>query len=343
MTIGDIIGDYRLVTEFASVNCSTGAWAFAERRNPPSEEMFIKRFMSPKYPFRGSSGGDASRQQQLQRCEWFEAQQVAILNALERVAKNGGSVVGTIDFFREAAFYYKVTEKIDSVGLDVKAISALKRDDTMTLLLTLAHTLGELHAERVIHGDLKPANVLVKRTKDSYAAKVIDFDGSYIEGASPRPESLQGDFPYFSPEQAAYVVGGGPGGSSLTTASDVFTAGIIFTEYLTGRKPDFDTRRFRYLCEAVAGGNFPEWPKSPKISEDLRDLVLAMLAADSRTRPSMKSVHTRLMELNSGLPRASSTHDRPASHLVGRGFGATPDNTRTAGTQDEIVGKGFGR
>ena len=71
------------------------------------------------------------------------------------------------------------------------------------LLKTVAHSLKILHDLRIVHSDLKPSNVLIKRTELGYTTKLIDFDSSYIAGNPPPPEEIVGTMNYYSPELVA--------------------------------------------------------------------------------------------------------------------------------------------
>jgi serine/threonine protein kinase len=67
----------------------------------------------------------------------------------------------------------------------------------------VAHCLKILHDLRIVHGDLKPSNVLIKRTELGYTTKLIDFDSSYI-GGRPRPaEEIVGTINCWSPDCSA--------------------------------------------------------------------------------------------------------------------------------------------
>ena len=70
---------------------------------------------------------------------------------------------------------------------------------------TVAHSLKILHDLRIVHSDLKPSNVLIKRTELGYTTKLIDFDSSYIAGRPPPPEEIVGTINYYSPELLGYI------------------------------------------------------------------------------------------------------------------------------------------
>ena len=79
----------------------------------------------------------------------------------------------------------------------------------LVLLKTVAHSLKILHDLQIVHSDLKPSNVLIKRTELGYTTKLIDFDSSYMVGSPPPPEEIVGTMNYYSPELVRYIQGSG--------------------------------------------------------------------------------------------------------------------------------------
>jgi eukaryotic-like serine/threonine-protein kinase len=307
MKVGDSINGYTILEEFRVVGAGLSEWTFAERGG---REYFIKRFLSPTYPDDAAPGGAATKERKRRRCAAFEAHHRGIQAALAPVTAYGGNLIATLDFFRHGAKYYKITEKIDPAGLDAAAIAGLPFPTKLILLKTVAHSLRILHDLGIVHGDLKPTNVLIKKTELGYTTKLIDFDSSYIVGDPPPRDEIVGTMNYYSPELVRYIQDSAAV-SELTQASDIFALGLIYAEYLTGALPAFDVAHHE-AAVAVLNGVVLRLT-APGLPGPILDLVERMLLIEPAARPSIKEVHAALMGLGSGA-RTAAAPLRPPGH-----------------------------
>ena len=314
MNKGDIIHGYTILEDFR-VAGGMSKVSFAERGG---REYFIKEFLSPKYPVAGSPGSEKVKAQKRRACEAFEAHHNEINRLIASKVSLGGNLVYAVDFFRDGASYYKVNEKVDTSSLTLKAISSLPTDTVITIARSVCHSLGILHDINIVHGDLKPDNILIKETRrEMYSGKLIDFDDSYFSQRPPADRTtVVGTPEYYSPELAAYIKDedGLIDGVTLTLASDVFTLGIIFAEYLTGEKPV--TGCSLPTWEAVTKGYEPHLAR--KVNPEIDELILSMLAVNPDDRPSVKKVNLRLGDIKNRRGKPAPTiktpsHASPAS------------------------------
>jgi len=115
----------------------------------------------------------------------------------------------------------------------------------LTLFLQILHAIHYAHSRLVIHRDLKPSNIMV--TGDG-EVKLLDFGIAklMVEGEGPNAAvtELGGralTLAYASPEQVL--------GQQVTTASDVFSLGVILYELLSGARPFVPKRDSRAAME----------------------------------------------------------------------------------------------
>jgi len=227
--------------------------------------------------------------------------------------------------------------------MGVEEVAGLPVDKIFLIMLTCLHSVNVLHHLNIVHGDLKPDNILLKKTEtESYAAKIIDFDDSYESNNPPDPEVLVGDQVYFSPEVEEYVTTCDKKlARTLTTKADVFSLGAIFCQYSTGRLPHYDERRFKSIAASVAAGERVELPRLG-VGEEVRTLIASMLQLNPVNRPAaleaFSIVKRRYHETREEVP------DRVPSlpgKLKGKGLGGREHTGRLEGaTGGELELKG---
>ncbi len=293
---GDIINGYMLTTDWKVVG-GMSEIAFASKNG---KEWFIKKFIAPKYPTPESPGSDRIKAQKKKNCEEFELRQKELNRRIGSKCGLGGNLVYAVDFFRVETCYYKVTEKIDISSISIGEICSLGFKEVMIILKSLVHSLRIMHKENIVHGDLKPDNILIKITKTgNYTTKLIDFDDSYFSSAPPKDrEQVVGTPEYYSPELFDYISDEDEEvlGSVLTIKSDIFALGVIFSEYLTGSKPIIP-EKFSGTYNAVKNGASIKFKSSKHLTPSLKELLISMLQLDAEKRPTIDEIASTLRNL----------------------------------------------
>ena len=304
MRKGEIINGYLILEDFR-VAGGRSKVSFARKNG---RDFFIKEFLSPKYPLPDSPGSERIKERKRKDCIEFEKHHKTLNEAISRKCSFGGNLVFAVDFFRVGACYYKVTEKIDCTSLSVLDISRLSFNEILLISKTVAHSINILHDLNIVHGDLKPDNILIKKVPASYSGKLIDFDDSFFSKNPPKNrEDLVGTPEYYSPEQFLYITDEDEviSGETLTCKSDIFTLGIILHEYFSGEKPIFNSR-YGSLCSAVI--NHASVSVSSKIKSDsIRQMIKRMIQLDPDARPTIGEVFGI-------LKNAKEDPERPKEH-----------------------------
>jgi serine/threonine protein kinase len=310
----------------------------------------VKEFLAPTYPEADAPGSERIKAKKRERCAAFEARHRSMQAALAPLSAYGGNLIVTLDFFRAGAKYYKTTERVEAESLGVAGIAGLPFRQRLVLLKSVAHSLKILHDLRIVHGDLKPDNVLIKRTELGYTSKLIDFDNAYVAGDPPPFADIVGTISYYSPELLRYIQEEGVGAAELGTASDVFALGLIFSEFLTGRLPTYDPA-YGEAAVAVRSGVVLRIDRTA-IDPALADLVDRMMLADPAARPTIGQVHATLMSLrtpgDAPAPASSSPAPARSSGLRGKLVGSAPaapvaPRTPPAAPSSGLKGKLLGR
>ena len=345
MKAGDVINGYRILEDFRVVGAGLSKWTFAAR---DGRAYFIKEFLSPTWPDEHAPGSAQTKMRKRRRCAAFERHHRRIQEALAEVSGLGGNLIVTLDFFRWGAKYYKVTEKVEVAGLEPADVAALAFADQLVLLKTVAHSLRILHDRGIVHGDLKPSNVLIKRTELGYTTKLIDFDNAYLAGEPPPPEEIVGTMNYYAPELVGYIQQAGTAAAELTQKADIFALGLIYTEYLTGAPPAFDPAH-QYAGVAARAGEVLRLPPA-SLPAPVVELVDRMVLADPGARPTIAETHTTLMAIRPAAattavlagPATAPTPSAP-TRLKGRGLRTAAGRVSSSGPEPgpgrRLVGK----
>ncbi len=105
-------------------------------------------------------------------------------------------------------------------------------DAVLTIFRQMVEGLRAAHAERIVHCDLKPANVLIA---DDGTAQLIDFGIAYDKSEIARGQlRLGGTRPYMSPEQLHSIA---TAELAYDERSDLYAVGVMLYELLTGQLP----------------------------------------------------------------------------------------------------------
>jgi serine/threonine protein kinase len=218
------------------------------------------------------------------------------------------------DFFRADTIYFKVTERITHEPLPRLHDEEPRRAGVV--IRTLVLSLKLLHDQRIVHGDLKPSNILVQSVADSASglstAKLIDFDDSYFAGDPPTPDLIGGDPRFAAPEWFRYGRSepGEVSGEILTCAADVFALGLVIHHQLTGEMPAFDEAAFEGCAGLAAMADAPITPRST-VHPDMRALIGRMLHPDSGARPALDAI-LKVIGDNKLYVRQSGSPSTPA-------------------------------
>ena len=166
------------------------------------------------------------------------------LESLEREASllaelNHPGVVRTLDFDREGDCAFMVMELLSGERLRSRLVRShpapLPRDEAMQIIRQLAEALAYLHGRRLVHRDVKPANIFITASGE---VRLIDFGLAAVaarSGALDAPGKPDGTAAkawtplYASPEML--------GGAPPDPRDDVYSLGCVAYEVLTGRHP----------------------------------------------------------------------------------------------------------
>jgi serine/threonine protein kinase len=170
---------------------------------------------------------------------------------------------------------YLVFEYVPGTTLtqQLKTRGAMPAHQGVAMLLGVLDALAAAHAGGVVHRDLKPSNILID---SAGRARVMDFGIAARLHDTGVLDQVVGTPGYMSPEA---VDGGLP-----TAAMDVFSAGIVLVEALSGERLIKERDGFRAMHRTASEDlQLPE-TLSSAVDDDLRRVLLRALARDPAER-----------------------------------------------------------
>ncbi len=142
---------------------------------------------------------------------------------------NHPNIVAIYDFGEDQGIWYIAMEYIKGRELKdyFQANERFAPADIVRIMTQILAALGYSHRLGVVHRDIKPANIFVL---DDGSVKVADFGVAHIESSTmTQVGSVIGTPSYMSPEQIL--------GLPIDGRSDLFSAGVILYQFLTGERP----------------------------------------------------------------------------------------------------------
>lgn len=159
-----------------------------------------------------------------------------------------------------------------------------------TLQLLSALTYLHQHNPPVVHRDIKPQNIFIKRTScvlgDFGLIKLLDENSESDElDLEILKESVGPGMPFFyrTPDLVAYAKGDIP----ITTKSDVFQLGLVVAEMFTGKNPQ---KKADDILDNVELDTLKFVAPSGALGKRVRDLIGSMLEFDPESRPSAQDL-----------------------------------------------------
>jgi eukaryotic-like serine/threonine-protein kinase len=213
-----------------------------------------------------SGGADAGA-----KAEWMHE-----AHAVSRLAHP--NIVPVFEADDSGAELYLVFEFVDGETLSerVKRHGTVPVRRAVELMVEVLSAVAEAHGQGIVHRDLKPSNVLVG--KDG-RARVMDFGiaARVSGGADGRIVGTPG---YLSPEAAR--------GEAPSPRMDVFSAGVMLAELISGQRLLFERDPMRALARVQA--EELSVPDAKGLDDGLRSIVQRALSRDPSQRPENAAV-----------------------------------------------------
>lgn len=196
------------------------------------------------------------------------------------------------DFFEDQDRDVLVMELIEGCTLR-EAMKQGAITDPMSIALDVLRGLAAAHERGIVHRDLKPENIMITPQGQ---ARILDFGLARTDLPKPPSTSdaclatdatqIAGTPGYMSPEQAR--------GEPSTTATDLWSVGIVLTELLSGRTPWPEHASAPELIDLTRSAHL-QVPRS--IARAPAQLIRQLLSENAADRPTARSTLIRLQQI----------------------------------------------
>lgn len=178
--------------------------------------------------------------------------------------------------------HYMVSELVPGRNLHevIQTSAPIEPFRALRILSRILYSLQEAHERGVLHRDIKPANIMIYDLRSRPdQVKVLDFGiakafsedwdgGESMQAALTAKGRVMGSPGYMAPEQIR--------GESLDARTDIYSAGLVTYEMLTGERAIAATNDLRAAFEQIEGAPI-RLPAKLEISDDVRQLVEKMV------------------------------------------------------------------
>nr|WP_202559890.1 serine/threonine-protein kinase [Streptomyces sp. SID5914] len=192
------------------------------------------------------------------------------------------------------------------------------------LTAQIADALAASHADGVVHRDLKPANVLLKQTGGEMHPMLTDFGIARLADSPglTRTHEFVGTPAYVAPESAE--------GRPQTSAVDVYGAGILLYELVTGRPPFGGGSALEVLHQHLSAE-----PRRPStVPDPLWTVIERCLRKNPDDRPSAENLARGLRVVAEGIGVHANSAQIGAAENVGVLLAPDPAPAQVPGSPD---------
>lgn len=266
-------------------------------------------------------GGDLGDESELR----FEREAKAL------AALNHPSIVTIYDFGCDAGTRYLAMEYLDGADLaTVIDCGDPGQADQLEALAQACEALAAAHAQGLVHRDVKPGNIMVLRRGGRVLAKLMDFGIVAMERSDlTSRESWMGTVNYLAPE---YLDTG-----KATAAGDLFAAGVILYEILSGGRKPFEGDSTTAVLASILRRE--PAPLDPAVLRAVPEALLEVLARSLAKDPAERFSDGDALAT---AIRQAAAGQRPAPAPAAAQVGAPAPPPPPGPARDLVVGRGGG-
>ena len=232
------------------------------------------------------------------------------------------NIVNVYDVGEENGIYYIVMELVQGITLKhyIERKGKLDIREVLNISVQIASGMGAAHANRIIHRDIKPQNVIMSRDGK---VKVTDFGIAKAADSTTVTTNAAGSVHYISPEQAR--------GGYSDEKSDIYSLGITMYEMVTGRVPYDGENNVSVALQHIQGNMTPPSQLNPDIPRSVERIILKC----TQKKPDLRygSAKDLIMDLRRALAEPDGNYVVIGSAVP---VGGASDSTTVVMNEDDV-------
>ena len=186
------------------------------------------------------------------------------------------NIVNIYDVGSENGMHYIVMEYVEGITLKtyIEKKGQLTFKEAVSIAIQVGRGIEAAHNKGIIHRDIKPQNIMVLRDG---SVKVADFGIACLaNSANTLTQEALGSVHYMSPEQAR--------GDRTDARSDIYSAGVVLYEMLTGRLPFEGDNAVSVAIQHLSSVPLSPREINPDVPEALELICMKAMASDLEKR-----------------------------------------------------------
>ena len=223
------------------------------------------------------------------------------------------NIVNVFDVGEENGIHFIIMELVQGITLKkyIERKGMLDIKEALNISVQIASGMGAAHANRIIHRDIKPQNVIMSRDGK---VKVTDFGIARAADSTTVTTNAAGSVHYISPEQAR--------GGYSDEKSDIYSLGITMYEMVTGRVPYDGENNVAVALQHIQAAMIPPREFNPECPISFEKVILKC----TQKKPDLR--YTSAKELILDLRRVLAEPD--GNYVTLAGMASTTPENRTA-------------
>ena len=289
----EMIGSYEQLTPFTNENAGTSEWCRAQKDGRP---YFIKKFLKPVYPSEELELSEKKHANAVKRFHTALESKEKLYDAL-RERNSSATLALPLEVLSYQYHICTVTDYIKG-NITAEQVPMLSPWQRVILMRTLTLALMNVHAAGVVHGDMKPDDLIITQNPETGTCmlKLIDFDSCYFASDAPASaDDIGGDMGYWAPEIVAKFT---DPSTVIDQRVDNFALGLVLHWLWTGQVPAIPKGQY-YGQVLLAGESIVS---SPSLPPTLASIVSGLMEVEPDKRLPLTDVYEQLGTLLDEFP-----------------------------------------